>query len=48
MGITGSQHALMQCRSGVARSDATRSNYYSGGAVVIIVSQAVTRWVIER
>lgn len=36
MGITGSQMALMQCRSGIARSDATRSDYYYGSLAATI------------
>src|SRR5262245_56236688 len=36
MPITGSQKALMQARSGIARSGATRSDYYRPFPIVII------------
>src|SRR4029450_3483341 len=35
--LSGSQKALMQSRSGIARSGATRSGYFSTGNVVITI-----------
>lgn len=44
MGLSGSQMALMQARSGLARSAATRSDYYIGGIAMTIggVSRGAT------
>src|SRR5574341_2367413 len=36
MPISGSDKALMQARSGIARAGATRSGYYSPNAVILI------------
>jgi len=52
MALTGNQPALMQARSGIMRSGASRSGYYRGDAVFTIdvdgVPQPVTPYVVHN
>jgi hypothetical protein len=50
--LSGNQPALMQARAGVARSGATRSNYYRGDAIITIedggVATDISKYIVHN